>query len=311
VRDVQVILAATVARLYYDLRAAQERLSVASRNAENQQRTLEVTLERLDAGRGTGLDTERAQTQLSATLAVIPALEAEIAATQHRIAVLLGRPPASLAQELGGEAPVPTLPPVEVVAPGEAVARQRPDVRSAERQLAAHSAFVGAAKAAYLPRLSINGVAGYTANAFESLGNSGTPRYAAGPAISWPLFDLGRVKSGVDAARAGEAEAAARYRRVVLDALEEVETAIITYDKARERLQHLEAAAGSSERATELARLRFEEGATGFLEVLDAERTQLETQDRLALGRRDATLGLVAVYRALGGDWPVPIQPRR
>jgi len=303
VRDVRVLLAAEVARAYFDLRGAQQRLAVARLNAENQRSTLGLTQDRLELGRGNALDVERAQTQLSSTLAMVPSLEAEIAATRNRIAVLTGNAPSGVARELGGEVEPVDLPAVPDVADAEALVRVRPDVRSAERRLAARSAFVGAAKADYLPRLSIGGVAGYTADAFDALGNTGTPRYAIGPVVSWPLFDLGRVKTRVDAARAGQAEAAAQYEQTVLSALEEIETSLGSYASARERLQHLADAAAASERATELARLRFQEGATDFLEVLDAERTQLDAQDRLAAGRTDATRHLVAVYRAVGGRW--------
>jgi outer membrane protein, multidrug efflux system len=304
VRDVRVLLAAEVARAYFDLRGAQDRLAVARRNAENQRRSLDVTRVRLDAGRGTGLDTERAQAQLSSTLAAIPVQQAMIAAAQHRIGVLLGRAPASLAGELGDAAPLPPLPALPFAGEPGALVRERPDVRGAARQVEAQAAFVSAARADYLPRLSVGGVAGYTAGRLDGLGGSGTPRYAIGPVVSWPLFDLGRVRAGVAAARAGEAEAAARYDRAVLRAMEEVETSAVAYTRAREALVHLEEAAAASERATALARLRYEEGATGFLEVLDAERTQLEAQDRLSAGRTEAALGLVAVYRALGGQWP-------
>jgi outer membrane protein, multidrug efflux system len=304
VLDVEVLLAAEVAEAYFDLRGAQDRLAVAERNARNQRGTLEVTLQRLDAGRGTALDTERAQAQLSSTLAVIPSLEAAIEAARHRIGALLAYSPGTIGRELGdGGAPL-TLPAAGSPPSAEALIRQRPDLRSAERRAAAGSAFVAAAKSRYLPRVSIEGVAGYSADTFGSLGSSGTPRYAIGPVISWPLLDLGRVRSGVDAARAREAEAAAHLRQATFRAAEEVETSLSRYRKARERLQHLEDAAAASERATELARIRYEEGGTGFLEVLDAERTQLEAQDRLAAGRTDAVTGLVAVYRALGGKWP-------
>lgn len=303
VRDVQVLVAAEVARAYFDLRGAQDRLSVAGRNAENQRRTLELTRDRLELGRGNALDMERAQAQLSSTLATVPALEAEISATRHRIAVLIGQPPAAVELELSDGDAHPVLPSDRAVPDPESVIRQRPDVRSAERRRAAGAAFVSAARASYLPRVSIGGVAGYTASAFDALGNAGSPRYAIGPVLSWPLFDLGRVKAGVDAARADEAEAVARYEQTMLSALEEVETSVTTYQKARERLGHLEEAAAASERATEIARLRFEEGGTDFLEVLDAERTQLEAQDRLSAGRTGATSALVGLYRALGGRW--------
>ena len=301
VEDLQVLLSAELASAYFDLRGAQDRLGVAQRNAQNQLRTLEVTQQRLEAGRGSEFDTERAKTLLSSTLAGIPALEASIAAMQRRIAVLVGRPASEIGTAVGERGALPALPDSVAVGNAERVVRLRPDVRSAERQLAAGGAFVGAAKAAYLPRLSIGGGAGYVSNTFESLGDVGRPRYAIGPVISWPALNLGRVKAGVDIARAQEAQADAYYRKTQLQAFEEIETSVVTYNKARQSLQHLEAAASASERAAALARLRFEEGATDFLQVLDAERTMLEAQDRLATGRTAATTGLVAVYRALGG----------
>jgi NodT family efflux transporter outer membrane factor (OMF) lipoprotein len=304
VQDLQVLLTAELAVAYFDLRGAQDRLQVARRNAENQQHTLEVTVQRLDAGRGNAFDSERARAQLNSTLAGIPTLEASIAAVQQRIAVLVGRQAAELGDTTGGRASMPNLPASVVVPSADAVVRLRPDVRSAERQLAAGSAFVGAAKAAYLPRISIGGGMGYVSNTFESLGNSNMPRYAIGPVISWPALNLGRVKAGVDLARAQEAEAEAYYRKTRLQAHQEIETSVFAYNKARESLEYLDAAAGASERAAALARLRFDEGATDFLQVLDAERTMLEAQDRLAAGRTAATTGLVQVYRALGGALP-------
>src|SRR5438876_606934 len=138
----------------------------------------------------------------------------------------------------------------------ETVVRLRPDVRSAERQLAAGNAFVGAAKAAYLPRIALGGGVGYVGTSFEALGNSNTPRYAIGPVISWPALNLGRVKAGVDLARAQEAEAQAYYRKTQPQAAEEIATSVVTSNEARRRLEDLEAAARARERAAALARLR-------------------------------------------------------
>jgi NodT family efflux transporter outer membrane factor (OMF) lipoprotein len=303
VRDVQRVIAAELASAYFDLRGAQDQLDVARRNAENQRRTLQLTRDRLDAGRGNAFDTERAQAQLSTTLASVPTLESRTAAAGHRIGVLIGRDPTAVAAELAGPCPLPALPDV---APGQvdSLIRSRPDVRAAERRLAAETAFVGAAKADYLPRLSVGGTAGFTSTGLDSLGRSGSGRFAVGPVISWPAFNLGRVKAGVDAARALEAEARARQEQTVLLAREEVETALVAYAKARERLTQLTEAADASGRAAELARIRFEGGVADFLQVLDAERSLLATQDQLAQGRTDAVTALVAVYRALGGGEP-------
>lgn len=303
VRDVQVLLASELAINYFELRGEQDRLRVARKSAENQQHTLDVTVQRLDAGRGNEFDSERARTQLNSTLAAIPALEASVNAIEHRIAVLVGHEVVGLDQE-GDDHPALAALPDSIVVPNPDVAvRRRPDVRSAERQLAAGNAFVGAAKAEYLPRITVGGAAGYVGASFDALSNSNTPRYAIGPVVSLPL-NVGRVKAGVDQARAQEAEADANYRKTELQAREEIAGAVVSYRKARQSLDYLEAAAKASERAAALARLRFDEGASDLLQVLDAERTMLAAQDRLAAGRTAATNGLATLYRALGGSMP-------
>ncbi len=302
VRDLQVLLASELAVNYFELRGEQARLRVARRSAENQQHTLDVTVQRLEAGRGNEFDSERARTQLNSTLAAIPALEGSVSGVEHRIAVLVGHEVAGLGQEgTGDDHPaLPALPDSIVVPNPDVAVQRRPDVRSAERQLAAGNAFVGAAKAEYLPRITVGGAAGYVGASLDALSNSNTPRYAIGPVISLPL-NLGRVKAGVDQARAQEAEADANYRKTALQAREEIATSVVAYTKARQSLDYLEAAAKASERAAALARLRFDEGASDLLQVLDAERTMLAAQDRLVAGRTAATTGLVAVYRAVGG----------
>jgi outer membrane protein, multidrug efflux system len=302
-RDLQVSLTAELARAYFELRGAQERLAVARRNAENQQRTYRLTRDRLDAGRGTAFDTERAQAQLSFTLASIPALESAVAEAQYRVGVLVGRPPAVVAAELK-PAPLPALPVATVIASADSIIHRRPDVASAERRLAAEHAFVSAAKADYLPRLSVGGRVGFTATRFDSLTDDGTFRYAVGPVITWPALNLGRVKARVDQSRARAVEAEAVYGQTVLLAQQEVETALARYRTARERVAQVQNAASASERAAELARLRFSGGVADFLQVLDAERTQLDAEDQLARGRTDAATAYAALYKALGGTAP-------
>lgn len=303
-RDVQVSLTSELARTYFELRGAQERLAVAQRNGENQRRTLEVTQQRLDAGRGTAFDTERARAQLGFTLASIPDLEARVASAQYQIGVLVGRPPARLADELSEYAAIPPLPASVVVAGPDSLIRRRPDVAAAERQVAAERAFVGAAKADYLPRLSVGGSAGYSAAALNGLGDPGTFRYAVGPVISWPALNLGRVKARVDASRARAAEAEAQYSQTVLRALQEVETGLNRYRTSRVRVERIGDAAAASARAADLARLRFEGGVADFLQVLDAERTQLDAEDQLAQAHTDAATSYAALYKALGGEAP-------
>jgi NodT family efflux transporter outer membrane factor (OMF) lipoprotein len=305
VRFAQVSLTAELARTYFELRGAQSELAVAQQNAENQRRTLKLTEDRLEGGKGTSLDRERANAQLNTTLAAIPTLEAEASDAIFRIGVLVGRPPATLEHELAVARDLPTLPARPAVGTPEMLLRQRPDVRSAERQLAAERALVGAARTEYLPRVDVVGGIGLTSTTLDSLGKPGTSRYVVGPVVSWPLLDLGRVKTRVEATRARADEARAQYDAVVLRALQETESALVTFDRSRARLGLLRQASEASERGAELARLRYESGIADFLQVLDAERTLLEAQDQLARGRTDAATAFVALYKALGGAWPV------
>jgi NodT family efflux transporter outer membrane factor (OMF) lipoprotein len=303
-RDVQVSLVAELARTYFELRGGQGLLVVARRNAENQRSTLEVTRQRLDAGRGTAFDTERAQAQLSFTLASIPELEAAVASAQYRIAVLAGRSPETLAVMLADSTALPAFPAFTAVSDPASLIAGRPDVVAAERRVAAERALVGAAKADYLPRFTVGASAGFSSNTFDSLGKSGTFRYVVGPGVSWPLLNLGRVKAGVNASRARADEAAAQYTQTTLLAREDLENAVVRYRSARERVSRIEEAAASSRRAAELARLRFSDGVADFLQVLDAERTQLDAESQLAQGRTAAATAYAALYKALGGVGP-------
>jgi outer membrane protein, multidrug efflux system len=303
--DVRVSLAAEVARTYFELRGAQRELAVSRRNADNQQRIVALTEDRLTAGRGTAFDTERAKAALQLTLAATPVIETRIASDRHRIAVLLGRAPTSLPRGLLENGDLPKLPDTVYVGSPEELVRRRPDVLEAERQLAAQSLFVGAAQADYLPRLTFGASAGYVATTFDSLARSGTSRIVVGPVLSWPLLDLGRVKTRVDVAQARRDEARAQYSATVLRAVEEAETALVAYDRAHARLGILDEAVKSSERAAALAQQRFEAGLTDFLQVLDAQRTLIDAENQRAQGHTAAAAALIAVYKAVGGTWPM------
>jgi outer membrane protein TolC len=207
--------------------------------------------------------------------------------------------------DLAVEGTLPGLPDSVLVGNlGEQV-RRRPDVQAAERQRAAQSLVVGSARADYLPRFTLGASAGYTANEFESLTRTGTSRVVFGPIVTFPLLDLGRVRQRVGVAEAQRDESEAQYTATVLRAVEETESAVVAYDRAHERLAILEEAVSSSTRAADLAQQRFEAGLTDFLQVLDAQRTLLEAENQLAVGHTAAATALVAVYKAVGGTWPV------
>ncbi len=303
--DVQVSVAAEVARTYFELRGAQQRLAVAQRNAANQRNTVRITEDRLAAGRGTAFDTERAKSVLYLTLSATPGLEAEIAADRNRLAVLLGKSADALPAALLDSGPQPKLPDTLYVGSPDQLVRRRPDVLRAERLYAAQSLFVGAARAEYLPRVTLGARMGYTSTKVDSLFRRGNSRLLLGPTVTFPLFDVGRVRERVEAATAGQEEAQAEYNATVLEALAESQAALVSYDRAHARLSILESAVRSSARAADLAQQRFEAGLTDFLQVLDAERTLLDAENQLAAGRTSAATALVAAYKAVGGTWPI------
>lgn len=305
VDDVQLSVAAEVARSYFELRGAQRQLAVSLRNAENQRRIVKLTEERLAAGRGTAFDTERAKSVLYLTLAATPTLESQIAIQQQRIGVLIARAPGTLPAAVLVEGPLPRLPDSLRIVLSEQLIRRRPDVQAAERRLDAEAIVVTAARSEYLPRLTLGARAGYVATSFDSLSRAGTSRWLAGPVLTFPLLDLGRVRQRVNLARAGRDLAQAEYRASVIRAMSEANAALVTYDRSHARLAILEAAVAASTRASELAQQRFEAGLTDFLQVLDAQRTLLEAENQLAVGHTAAATALVAVSKAVGGTWPV------
>lgn len=305
VDDAQLALSAAVGLAYFELRGAQRQLAVAQRNAEVQRKTVALTEDRLAAGRGTAFDVERARSILQLTLAAVPTLETQIASARYSIATLVGRTDVSV-DDVPADAVLPPLPAVTSLEKPKEIVTKRPDVLAAERQVAAQSLAVGAAKADYLPRFGIGASTGYTADRLESLTRTGTSRVVFGPVVSFPLLDLGRVRQRVSFAQASQAEAESRYTAVVLRAEEETQSAIVAYDRARERARLLTDAVKSSERALALAQQRFEAGLTDFLQVLDAQRTSLDAESQLASAETAASTALVVLYKATGGVWRLP-----
>jgi NodT family efflux transporter outer membrane factor (OMF) lipoprotein len=302
-RDVNVILLSEIARNYLELRGAQNQLEVARRNAENQSETLKLTIAVLEGGRGTELDTSRAQAQLTSTLATIPPLESRIKGAIYRLSVLTGQQPTALEKDLSEALPTPALPTVVALGQPEGLLRRRPDIRIAERSLAAATARIGVAVADLFPRVTFIGSVALEAKSFSGIGSRGSDTFAFGPRIFWAAFDLGRVRARIRQADARAEGALAEYEQRVLIALEETETALVNFGRQQFRRDFLRESAQASEKATALARLRYQYGVSDFLTVLDAERTLLQAQDQLAQSETAAATALVAVYKALGGGW--------
>jgi multidrug efflux system outer membrane protein len=295
-----VSLLAEVARNYFELRGAQDRLDVAQRNADNQRLTLELTNALLEGGRGTELDTSRAEAQLTSTLASIPPLETEVKRAMYRLGVLIGRQPTALEPELSEPSPLPALPALVAVGSPEDLLRRRPDIRLTERNLAEATANIGVVTADLFPRLTVAGSVALQAGSFLNIGQGGSGTFTVGPSVFWAAFDLGRVRARIRGADARTEAALAQYEQRVLLALEDMENALVAFSRQQERRKLLYASALASQKAQNLARQRYQFGVADFLTVLDSERTLLEAQDRLAESETLTATALVAVYKALG-----------
>jgi multidrug efflux system outer membrane protein len=298
--DVRVLVAAEVARAYFELRGLQHRLAVAERSLENQRQTLRLTEVRRDAGFGETFDVASASAQVAAIEASLPPLRAAIAVREHRLAVLTAARPGALAVDVSPR-PYPPLAKALPVGDPTALLQQRPDVRAAERRLAAATAREGVAYADLFPRVTLSGFLGLVAGRGNLFGTSDSRAWAVSPALQWAAFDLGSARARLRGAEAGTREALALYQQTVLTALEEASNALVSYREQQQRLLKLHDQARESARAADIARVRYREGVTDFLNLLDAERTELAAQDAVAAAEADVFTGAVAVYKSLGG----------
>jgi multidrug efflux system outer membrane protein len=302
-QDVLVSVVSEVARNYFELRGQQLLLDVARKNADNQRDTLELTVSRFNAGRATELDTARARAQLEQTRAAIPALEASVEHSIHRLGVLIGQPPTALAEELRSPKPIPALPPLVAIGSPTDLLRRRPDIRAAERSLATATAVIGVSVADLFPRVTFNGSLGFAATDIARLGKPGTDTYSFGPQITWAALDLGHVRARIQAAHARADAELANYEKTVLLALEETENALVDFGHAQVRRDLLRDSVAAASQATALARQRYDGGIADFLPVLDAQRTELVVEAELALSQTKAATSLLAIYKALAGGW--------
>lgn len=296
-------LVAEVARAYTELRGHQRRLALAEKNVGLQEETLRRQRDLHRVGLGSRLDVERATAQLEGTRSRLPPLRAEIRAAAHRLAVLGAEPPSALLEGLLEAAPLADPPDLVPVGLPSELLRRRPDLRMAERRLAASSAEIGVATANLYPRFFLTGAGGAASDRFSDLFRSASRTWRLGPSIQWPIFQGGRLRAGIEAAEAGHEAALAEYRQAVLHAVEDVETALVRYAEEELRRRSLEQAAEAGAEAARLARVVYDKGLESFLVVLDAERTLVELEDALAVSETAVVLRLVAVYAALGGGW--------
>ncbi len=304
-RDVLVALLGDIAFNYVEVRTLQARLFYARSNIEAQRESLALTQARFDAGLTSALDVAQAESNLGRSEAEVPALEALLEAALNRLEVLTGRPPGALHERLADVQPIP-LPPDEVALGLPAnLLRQRPDVRRAERQLAAQTARIGVATADLYPRLSLTGFFASDAADLSDLATGKSVTWGIGIPLRWNVFSGGTVQSRIDAERARADQAFKRYEQSVLLALEEVQTALAAYAQERLRAEQLSRATDATQRAVDLVRTQYLSGLTNFQNVLDTQRTLFQLQQQLADSEGRQVQSLVALYRALGGGWDV------
>ena len=301
-RNVQVTVAAEVARNYLELRGAQIRRAVAEENARTQGNTLRLTKVRYEVGPGDPVDVESAQARLSATEAAIPALRIAEAQAAHRLAVLVGERPGALDAELAAP-PQALAPPPTAIAIGDASTflRRRPDVQAAERRLAAETARTGVATADLFPRVSVTGFVGFLSGDLGGLFKSGSQAWAVSPTVSWPGLDMGSARARLKAQEARGDASLAVYEQTALRAVEDLQNALVAYRERQAQVLSLSQQVAASRRAADLAHIRYKEGRIDFLRVLDAERTRLEAEDGLAAAQTAANIDVVTIYKALGG----------
>jgi outer membrane protein, multidrug efflux system len=304
-RDVMITLMGEVATDYIDIRGFQQEIAIAEDNLQTQAKNVDLTIQKQRLGTDTELDIVQAKEAVATTRAGISALELQEEQTIYALSILLALPPTALEPELDAPGPIPRPPNVVHVGLPSELLRRRPDIRAAERQLAAASATVGVAVAQLFPSFSLDGSETQESFHFQGLGNPANSVWSYGPSVTWTVFDAGSIWSNVAVQNAAEQQALTTYKQTVLAALLEVQNDLAAYVKDQERTVELEEAVRLDKRAVELSTVRFRQGQEDFLSVLVAEQSLLSSQDALVQSDRTVGTDVVALYKALGGGWEV------
>lgn len=308
-RDVLVILHAEVAVTYFEIRTLQYRLDFARGNSDAQEGTLGLTRTRFDTGISGELDLRQAELNLATTNSAIPSLEAAIAQQRNRLAVLLGEYPGAVNELLAEGQPLPEMPSALNIGLPADLIRQRPDVRQAERELAAQTALIGVATGELYPTFSLFGDLRLESLSTNDLFSSKSVSYGFGPQFSWNLFNAGRVRAQIEVEDARTEQALIGYERAVLLAVEEVESTLVGLVRERERRDFLAQAVEAAVRSVELVEIQYKTGLTNFQNVLDTQRSLFQQQDALAESEGEIVRLHVFLFRALGGGWRANAQP--
>jgi len=308
-RDVMVTLTSEVAFDYITLRGLQQQIAIARQNLEAQQETADVTRKRLSVGFASALDAANAEAQVATTQSQIPLLEAAAQQEIYILSVLLGREPTALGADLTPAAAIPPTPPsVPIGLPSELLER-RPDIRRAEAQLHAATAQIGVATADLFPKISLTGSAGVERLTQGALAALAGAFWSVIPSVTQPIFNAGKIRANIRVQEAIEQQVLLAYRQTVLVALQDVESALIAYDKDQQHRAALADAVRSNRIAVDLSTRLYTAGEIEFLNLLTAQRDLYTSEDALVQADRAIDTDLIALYKALGGGWRPDAQP--
>jgi NodT family efflux transporter outer membrane factor (OMF) lipoprotein len=302
-RGVLVSLFAEVAVNYVQMRTFQSQLLVVETNLKSQEETYNITRWRYQAGLTTELDVERAGSNLEGTRSGIPTLKSSIEQTRNTIAALLGSQPGSLDEELDTYKPVPVAPDEIAVGIPADLLRRRPDLRKAERDLAAQTARIGISQARLYPAINLSGTIGLDALSLGNLISTDSLSTGASSLISWPVYKAGAIMKDVELQQEIQDQTLLAYKSTLLTALKDVENALVAYSYDRTKRESLIKQAEFAAQAAETSRVQYSSGLIDFQSVLDAERTLLTSQDQVAQSDAQVILDIVGLYKALGGGW--------
>jgi len=301
--DVLRTLLSEVARNYVEARSYQQRLVITRENIQAQQRIVKLTTDLFQAGLTSELDVQQGEALLAATESQVPVFETGFRNSTYQLDVLLGQRSGTVLDELSKETPIPATPPrVPVGLPSDLLLR-RPDIRRAERELAAATAKIGEAKADFFPKFSLTGDVGLTSVSASDWWTAGSRFWSAGPSVVWPVFESGRILANVHVQNARESAALDGYQQTVLVAFQEVDSALTAYANEQIRRQSLSQSVQADQKALDLAENLYRQGLTDFIRVLVSQRALYEAQDALVVSDQLVASDLVALYKALGGGW--------
>jgi len=301
--DSRVQLASEVAQAYVNLRDAQHRAVLSAASADLEDRALQLTVKRRAAGTASDADVERLRTQLDQTRADLPSLKASVDQYLDQLALLTGREPGALDSELARLTPLPLPPDSVPIGDPAAMIRRRPDIRQAERQLAADNATIGQNIAKYFPTVTLFGTVGYAATQTSGLFDSRNVNALGGPVLSWNILNFPKIRAQVNEAKAQRDTALFNYEQTVLAALQDAEDSLSRFGHSRENVAQLAAARDAAMRAAELTRARYAGGTASMIDLLDTERQRVSTEQSLAQAQAMMTNDYVALQKSLGLGW--------